>query len=373
MKKVTILALTLTYGGIEQAIANLSNMLCDKYDVEIICVYDILGHSAFPLNEKIKVTYLSKLQPKRQEWKDSIKNLKVIDFIKLSYYNFITLIDKHYKIRKSIKNIDSDIIISTRDLFHNKIVNKKCLTIAWEHVHHNNNKKYIKYIVNTCNKLDYLVCVSKELTNFYKPLLKKNNSFYIPLCIDEISNKTSNLDSNEITVMGRLAKEKGYLDLIDIFKLVLKEKDVKLNIIGDGYQYNEIKEKIKANGLEDKIIMHGFKSGKDKEKILLNTSVFLSTSYFESFGLVLLEAMNYGIPCISFDSARGSLEIIEDNKNGFIIKNRDFNDMKDKILLLLNDKKLRNKFSKEAKKTILNYSYDNTKREWLNFLDGDKR
>ena len=83
-----------------------------------------------------------------------------------------------------IYDSESDIIISTRTI-HNflvsKFVSKKIKRIAWEHNHHNNDKKYIKSFVNSCKKLDYVVSVSKELSNFYKDYFG-NKSIYIPNC-----------------------------------------------------------------------------------------------------------------------------------------------------------------------------------------------
>ena len=67
-----------------------------------------------------------------------------------------------------------------------------------------------------------------------------------------------------------------------------------------------------------------------------NTSVFVTTSHYESFGLVLLEAMSYGIPCVSFDSAKGSLDIIEDGKMVLLLGDRNLDEMANKIVELLN-------------------------------------
>src|SRR5690606_34771682 len=144
------------------------------------------------------------------------------------------------------------------------------------------------------------------------------------------------LDKKEITAIGRLSKEKGFSDLIDVFKLVNERyPNWHLNIVGDGMEKDNIKKKIKENNLDEVITMHGFKDKQELNEILLNTSIYVMTSYTESFGLVLIEAMSYGVPCISFDSARGPLEIIDNNVNGYIIKNRDKEEMTNKIAALI--------------------------------------
>ncbi len=90
--------------------------------------------------------------------------------------------------------------------------------------------------------------------------------------------------------------------------------------------------------------------------------------------MVLLEAMSYGIPCIAFDSAKGACEIIN-SKNGYLINDRNKEDMAKKILDYF-DIKEHGKMSMEARNTAVKYSYENVSGMWNEFikdlLDGDK-
>ena len=67
MKKVTILALHLGYGGIENAITTLANTLASKYDVEILSVYRLYNEPVYQLDEKVKVRYISNVKPNKKE------------------------------------------------------------------------------------------------------------------------------------------------------------------------------------------------------------------------------------------------------------------------------------------------------------------
>ena len=90
------------------------------------------------------------------------------------------------------------------------------------------------------------------------------------------------------------------------------------------------------------------------------------TSFEESFGLVVIEAMSYGIPCIAFDSAKGILDVI-DNSNGYLISNRNLKEYSNTILKYLNiTNKEKKVLSKNARATANKYSFNNVKKEYLN-------
>jgi glycosyltransferase involved in cell wall biosynthesis len=252
------------------------------------------------------------------------------------------------KMIKEIKNLDADIVISTRVLFTkwlSQYGSSNIIKIAQEHRHHNNDQKYINKVINACKNIDYLMPVSEELTKFYTKLLKgyRTKCIFIPQALDYIPKVNSKLDKKSIISIGRLSKEKGFVTLINIFKLVNdKYPDWNLNIIGDGIERQNIEERIKIHNLEGKIIMHGYRDRKYIEEELLNSSIYVMTSFEESFGLVLLESQSYGIPCIAFDCAKGATEIIKNNENGYLIKDRNIEDMAIKISKLIDDKNINN-------------------------------
>lgn len=374
MKKLTIIALHLNYGGIEKAIASLVNSLCDDYKIKIVVCYKIGIKPAFIINKKVEIEYLINDFPNKKEWIEALKKFKIKTLIRESVKSIKLLYLKRNLMINRIKKDQSDIIISTRP-FHNKMIGKyaakNTLKIGWEHSHHNNNSKYIKKVVDSCKNLDYLIPVSKELTDFYKKrLTKKTKCFHISLSLDEIPKELSNLQSKSLISIGRLSKEKGYEALIDVFKLVnLKHKDWTLNILGDGLEKKNIEQKIKNYKLEENIKLHGFKSKPEVNKLLKKSSIYIMTSISESFGLALLEAMSYGIPCLAFDSAKGPLEIIKDNVNGYIIKKRNKQQMANKICLLIEDEKKRKLFGKNAYQNSKKFSKENIKKDWIKLLE----
>ena len=79
--------------------------------------------------------------------------------------------------------------------------------------------------------------------------------------------------------------------------------------------------------------------------------------------------MSYALPGIIFDTATGSLELVENNVSGYVVKNRSKEVMAKKIINLLENKKELKKMGLVAKETSKKYSFDEIKNKWLNFLD----
>lgn len=379
MKRITILALHLGYGGIENCISNLANSLVDDYEVNIVSTYKLYEKPVFKLNDKIKIKYLmTDLKPNKQELKQSLKKLKLITFFKELKKSLKILKLKKNLMIEAIKNCDSDVIISTRDIHNNwlsKYGRDKTLKIGWEHNHHHNNKRYINKVTKSVLGLDYFVLVSKDLTKFYSEKLKdkKVKCVYIPNSINFFPQEKAKLETENLISIGRLSHEKGYLDLIDIFKeLHQKYPDSKLNIIGDGPDRKKIEKKIRDNKLEDYIILHGFQEKEYINKYLEKSSVYIMTSYTESFGLVLLEAFAYGIPCVAYSSAEGANEIISDNWDGYLIKDRDKNKMIKRICELLSNRNRRLIMGANGIKKAQEFNTQKTKQKWIEIINRKK-
>ena len=91
-------------------------------------------------------------------------------------------------------------------------------------------------------------------------------------------------------------------------------------------------------------------------------------SISESFGIVLLEAFSYGLPCVAFDSAVGATELISNNWDGYLISDRDKEKMARKIAQLIKDQNRRIIMGNNGKKKAMKYSADIIKEEWINLL-----
>ncbi|MCI5807840.1 MAG: glycosyltransferase [Firmicutes bacterium] len=375
MKKVTILALHLGYGGIEKSIAALANLLADDYEVEIISSYQLFDKPAFDIDPRVEVRYLiTKYKPNREAWKSSIKHLRPISFVKESFNSVMTLALRRSTMIRAIENCHSDIIISTRDLFNTWLGTygrKSCYKIGWEHNHYHGDMSYADKVTKSARNLDALVLVSDSLRKFYKKQLAdtKCKCFYIPNMLDSVPDQLSKLNEKRLISVGRLSREKGYEDLLDVFKLIHQEEPSwRLDIIGDGAQKNLLGDRIFNEGLKECVTLHGFQDKTFINNLLSQSSIYLMTSVTESFGIVLIEAMSYGLPCVAFDSAEGATELIQDGVNGYLISYRNKEEYAKKVAELIRNKKLRTKLGSAGRKTSLNYTGDKVKRDWIKLL-----
>lgn len=376
MKKITFLVLHLGYGGAEQAVISQANVLAERYHVEIISFYKLLSEPAFKVDERVKIRYLTEgIKPNRNEIKDALYKRKIGRFCAESIKSCKILYWRKKKMEEAIKKSDSDIIISSRYIYHKlltKNASSNVICIGQEHNHHNNNEKYIRKQIHAVKDMDYFMPVSRELTEFYEKKLKDQKVVckYIPHYLEKIPERVSDLKGKNIISVGRLAPEKDYEELIKVFSEIDSSfEEWKLHIVGDGDEREKLQNLIREKQLENRIIMHGFLGKEEIEKLMYQSSLYLMTSLTESFGLVLIEAQSYGLPCIAYDSAQGAKEIITSGKNGILVENRDRNRMVKEIEKCLQDLEYRQRIGKAGRENALHYSKESIQNQWYEFID----
>lgn len=108
-----------------------------------------------------------------------------------------------------------------------------------------------------------------------------------------------------------------------------KELEWMLDIWGQGSEYFDLKDLIKKLNLERHVSLRGVTNNVEED--YKKASLFVLASRYEGFALVLLEAMNMGLPCITFDIP-GCNNIIQNNINGLLVKRRSEIDFANAIL-----------------------------------------
>ncbi len=368
MKKITIFSLHLGIGGIEKYISGLSKMLEEDYEIEFIITYKLEENPSFPISNKINIKYLINGGPNKDEIRKCIKRKKFISLIKELMKSIKILTLKKLRTKKALKTLSTDYLITTRT-YETKLANKilKKSNIVKICTEHNfPTKKYKKKVLKSITNFDKLVVPTKEMEEIYKSEIGEKvtciNNF-----IEDVTPKKNKLNNKKLIAVGRFSKEKGFTDLIDIIKEVTKiDPEITLTLIGDGPEKNKIIKKIKDLKLEKNITLTGFLNSYEIEEEMLNSTIYLMTSYTESFGLVLVEAMNASLPIIAFDSSSGARNLVKDV--GVLIENRDNSLFSSAIIELLNNKKELTKLSKKSLEKREEFLSTNIKKEWLKLL-----
>jgi glycosyltransferase involved in cell wall biosynthesis len=209
------------------------------------------------------------------------------------------------------------------------------------------------------NKFTKFVALSDESLKEWNVI----NGIIIPNPLWFNTNQFSDLKAKRVIAVSRHSYEKGLERLLLIWKKVAeKHPDWNLDIYG---KYNEdlglqkIAQTLNIN--KNVAFYEPVKNINDK---YLEASIYVMTSYYEGFPMVLIEAMASGLPCIAYDCPCGPRAIINNNENGFLVENGNSDSFIQKIELLIEDENLRFQMGKKAQKSTEKYNLEFIMKQW---------
>lgn len=156
--------------------------------------------------------------------------------------------------------------------------------------------------------------------------------------------------------VGRSSYEKNINIVLEAMKIILaNRKDVYLGIIGSGPALNSLKKHASYLGLNKNVKFWGFVSDEKLHEAYKNSDIFVTASTIETLGLVVIEAMAYGLPVVGVNKY-AIPEVVKHNVNGYIVKPYDSKAMAEKILHLINNKDLRVRMGQKSKNLVKEHS-----------------
>jgi len=198
------------------------------------------------------------------------------------------------------------------------------------------------------------VSVSKFVARTVKGLYGVESVvIYNGISTEEYSMDYAKSPHGEICLLniGRFKEQKNHLLLIDAFaKAVKKEPRLKLILVGDGELRWQVEEKVKQRDLEGKVDFLGWRS--DIPYVLSNSDIFVLSSDWEGFPIVLIEAMAAGKPVVA-TKVGGVPEGVEDGVTGLLVPPRDADALAEAILKLAEDEELRREMGEKGKERAI--------------------
>ncbi|MBV6736455.1 glycosyltransferase [Priestia megaterium] len=271
-------------------------------------------------NEDIKIFVMGGSDDKR--WLDKIekRNYEIIN--SKSSNKIAKYLESAVSTSTKLKKYNPDIILAADEkaIFYSKIMSrlmrKRPKVGSWIHFSLTSIKPLYKKIIASA---DFHLAISsgirEQLIELGINSKSKVHLIYNPINIGSIMLERPEIETHFVYV-GRLIYngQKRVNDLLQALSQVKGEW--KLTIIGDGKDKDQLIEQAEALKINDKIIWGGWKE--EPWKYINKASVLVLTSEYEGFGMVLVEAMSRGIPCISSDCPVGPSDIIHDNENGWL-------------------------------------------------------
>lgn len=213
-------------------------------------------------------------------------------------------------------------------------------------------------------KADVVVALTKhDAIDWRKHRLKIG---VIPNIIHQDQGPCSDLCQPHVIFVGRFDYQKRPMIMIHIWqRIFLNFPDWHLDMYGDGDQSEEIKTMVNALGNN----IHVYPPTAHIFDCYRRSSILVSTSLFEPFGLVIPEAMSCGLPVVAFDCPYGPSEIVTDGVDGFLVKDDDMIAFVDRLSKLMSDKSLRLLMGQSAFKTAQRYSAENIMPKWQTLFE----
>lgn len=320
---------SLGYGGAEKVFINIANSFSENYDVFIVLHKDN-SEQVRLLNEKITILNIGS----KNKFLSLLKLIKLIRDIKpKAVYSTLNI--------PNILNIFAKIFSGVKY----KVITRQASPINFK------NYDIVKFLLRiSFIKADIIIANSqytKEsiIKNLKIKATSKIKIIYNPIYDPYLYYLSKNTDElfthivqgeKYILCVGRLEKSKNFQMVLRAFQLSKFNKNIKLLILGNGSQKKELEDLAIDLKISSEVIFAGNHS--NPYPFYRYATLFISSSIWEGFGNVIVEALCFGLPIIATNSYGASLEILENGKYGSLVNLDDYKQMANVIDTILTNK-----------------------------------
>lgn len=362
-QNVLLFTRTMALGGTENVVLQLCEILKPEVNKIIVCSCGGINEEKLKkMNIKhIKINDIENKKPTK-----IIENIRILK--KIIKDEKITIIHSHHRMAAMYANLVSNKKIIKLANGHNTFYDKKLLTKL---AYHNTQVIAVGNQVKK-NLVEHFRLNNKQVSvihNAIKPFSEK-------IIIDK--NIKKNKDKGNIVIgnIGRLSEQKGMEYFIEAASIVSKQySNVKFYIVGSGEDEAKLRKLSKDLLPPNTIEFMGYRS--DIQNLISQMDFIVLSSLWEGLPLTPIEAFSVGKTVVA-TSVDGTIEIVNDKENGFLVEPRNIEQLANAIIKLINNTKQREKFEKKAYETYINkFSFEKLKKKYRDFykniLKDDKK
>lgn len=360
MEKTTIAFIihALGSGGAERVVSTLANELANKYRVVIITYSK--RKPFYPLSSAITLFHCEEELPTSQNFFQSMRTnyslvAKISRFLKQENVKlsigFMTSANILAILASRLNKIP--VIISERN---NPYLAK--VPLFWKVM------RRLSY-----SKASFLIVQTAEVRNYFSKFLSDEKLVIInnPIAPDLTAGKDEQFVKENIVLnVGRFIPGKAQDQLIKAFGAI-NHQGWKLHLIGSGPKAHDYEQLIKSLDLQSSVEL--LPPTKNIELHYNKARIFAFTSLSEGYPNALIEAMHFGLPCISTDCPTGPSEIIVNDNNGFLIPMNDQRALQEHLELLITDSTVRSRLGKQAEKSVERFETSTIVKRWQNVIE----
>jgi len=271
------------------------------------------------------------------------------------------------RLLRRLRAMRSGVLITTRPAFNLVAARLAPVTaIGQEHLNfHAHRPRLAADVRRHYRGLDALTVLTEADRRDYEPFARRVAR--IPNPLPPLGGGVAALDAKAIAAAGRLTSQKGFDLLLRAYAPVADaHPDWRLRIYGGGPERAALERLSAELGLDGRAELVG--PVRDLGAELARASLFVVSSRFEGFGIVIVEAMSKGLPVVAFDCPRGPAELIADGRDGVLVPAGDVDALSRALLALVEDQPRRRRYGAAALEAAKAYEPVAVAGAWDRFL-----